>query len=183
MAETSKPEGPRPKKKGLLARMTPLLIGIVAGATGVGGGLYAMKPGVFAATAKSAPTEDTNAPKMVRREGAAGAHGAAAFQATYYPFQQPFTSNLKDSTQFVQLSVSLGTFYDETFVEKLKVHEMALRSAALLVIADQPYERVSSIDGKQALAAQLKVVLNKTLKERGEFPGIDTVYFTSFVVQ
>jgi flagellar protein FliL len=169
---TAKP----PKKKGLIGKMMPVLIGLIVGAAGVGGGLYAIKPEVFAG-GHDAPKEDPNAPKRVEREGGNG------FEASYYALSQPFTSNLKDSSQFVQLSISLGTFYDETFLEKLKAHEMALRSAALLVIADQGYESVSTIAGKQALAAQLKDVLNKTLKERGEVPGIDTVYFTSFVVQ
>ncbi len=166
-----------PKKKGLIGKLMPVMIGLIVGAAGVGGGLYAMKPEVFAA--HDGPKEDPNAPKKVPRKGAAAGH----YEASYFALTQPFTSNLKDSSQFVQVSISLGTFYDETFMEKLKAHEMALRSAALLVIANESYEEVSTITGKQALAAKLKDVLNKTLKERGEVTGIDTVYFTGFVVQ
>jgi flagellar FliL protein len=177
MSDETKTEKPI-KKKGLIGKLLPVLIGLIVGAAGVGGGLYAMKPEVFAAS-KQGPKEDPNAPKKVKREGGAEGH----YEASYFALSQPFTSNLKDSSQFVQLSISLGTFYDETFLEKLKTHEMALRSAALLVIADESYEAVSTIAGKQALAAKLKGVLNKTLKERGEVPGIDTVYFTGFVVQ
>ncbi len=166
------------KKKGLVAKLAPIAIGLVVGGAGVGGGLYVVNPGMFAAKHET-PAEDPDAPKKVKREGA----GEGQYQASYFPISQPFTSNLKDSSQFVQLSISLGTFYDATFLEKLKTHEMALRSAALLTIADENYEAVSTIAGKQALAAKLKDVLNKTLKERGEVTGIDTVYFTSFVVQ
>ncbi len=167
-----------PKKKGMIGKMMPVLIGLAIGAAGVGGGLYAMKPDMFASEHAGAK-EDPNAPKKVPREGGGEGH----YEASYFALSQPFTSNLRDSAQFVQLSISLGTFYDETFLEKLKAHEMALRSAALLVIADETYDAVTTIAGKQALAAKLKTVLNKTLKERGEIAGIDTVYFTSFVVQ
>ena len=166
------------KKKGLISKMMPILIGLAVGAAGVGGGLYAMKPEVFASGA-AAPKEDPNAPKKVKREGGGEGH----YEASYFALSQPFTSNLKDSSQFVQMSISLGTFYDEKFMEKLKTHEMALRSATLMVIADENYETVASIAGKQALAKKLKAALNKTLKERGEIAGIDTVYFTGFVIQ
>ena len=165
------------KKKGFVKKLTPVAIGLAIGAAGVGGGLYAMKPEVFAGG--HGPREDPNAPKKVRREGAADGH----YEASYYALQQPFTSNLKDSSQFVQLSISLGTFYDEAFIEKLKAHEMALRSAAVMTVADQNYDSVATISGKKRLAALLTDQLNKALKERGEVAGIDTVYFTSFVVQ
>jgi flagellar protein FliL len=177
MSDDAKP-APVVKKKGMIGKMMPVLVGLITGAAGVGGGLYALKPEVFAA-GHDVAKEDPDAPKKVQREGAAAGH----YEASYFALSQPFTSNLKDSSQFVQLSISLGTFYDETFLEKLKAHEMALRSAALLVIADENYDAVSTIAGKQALAAKLKGVLNKTLKERGEVQGIDTVYFTGFVVQ
>jgi flagellar protein FliL len=178
MSDDAKAEVPAKKKKGMIGKMMPILIGLVVGGAGVGGGLYAMKPEAFA-TKHEGPKADPNAPKKVKREGADDGH----FAASYFPITQPFTSNLKDSTQFVQLSISLGTFYDEKFVEALKTHEMALRSTTLLTVADQNYEAVATIDGKQKLAALLKERLNKTLKERGEIAGIDTVYFTSFVVQ
>jgi flagellar protein FliL len=164
-------EAKAPKKKGLIGKMMPVLAGLVLGAGGVGGGLYAVKPEAFKAepakgkAAEAAHEEETDK------------------ESKYFALSQPFTSNLKDSQQFVQLSISLGTYRDETFVEALKIHEMALRSAALLTIADQTYDQVATSEGKSALAARLKDVLNKALKDRGAAPGIDTVYFTGFVVQ
>lgn len=176
MSDEAKAEKPA-KKKGLIKKLMPMIIGLLVGAGGVGGGLYVVNPQAFAAKAEGVHEEDPHAPKKVKRESGKG------YEASYFALSQPFTSNLRDSSQFVQLSISLGTFYDETFLEKLKTHEMALRSATLLVIADESYDAVSTIPGKQALANKLKDVLNKTLKERGEIQGIDTVYFTSFVVQ
>lgn len=161
------------KKNGLIGKMIPVLVGLILGAGGVGGGLYAVKPDVFKAEhAKGKKVEATH-----------DNEGDSEKETKYFALSQPFTSNLKDSQQFVQLSISLGTYRDEAFVETLKTHEMALRSAALLTIADQTYDQVATSQGKAALAAKLKDVLNKALKERGASPGIDTVYFTGFVVQ
>lgn len=160
-----------PKKKGMIGKSMPVVVGIILGAGGVGGGLYAVKPDAF----KAAP--------VAAKKGEAAHEPSEKGEAKYFALAQPFTSNLKDSQQFVQLSISLGTYGDEKFLESLKLHEMALRSAALLTIADQGYAQVADSAGKAALAARLKDVLNKTLKERGEAPNIDTVYFTGFVVQ
>jgi flagellar protein FliL len=159
------------KKKGLIGKMMPMLIGLVLGAGGVGGGMYAIKPDAF----KAEPVKGKKAEPAHEEE--------TGKESRYFALSQPFTSNLKDSQQFVQLSISLGTYRDEAFVEALKTHEMALRSAALLTIADQTYDQVATSEGKAALAAKLKDVLNKALKDRGAAPGIDTVYFTGFVVQ
>jgi flagellar protein FliL len=173
VSDDKKTEAPKaPKKKGVIGKMMPVLVGLVLGAGGVGGGLYAVKPEAFKA-------------EQAKGKKAEAAHdeGDSEKESKYFALSQPFTSNLKDSQQFVQLSISLGTYKDEAFVETLKTHEMALRSAALLTIADQTYDQVATSQGKTALAATLKEVLNKALKDRGAAPGIDTVYFTGFVVQ
>jgi len=176
MSDDKKGDAPKAKKKGLLAKLMPVVIGLLVGAGGVGGGLYAVKPEVFKAEPKKAKAAKGH-------DAEEEDHKAEGAKAHYFAIQQPFTSNLRDSAQFVQLSISLGTYRDEAFVEALKTHEMALRSAALLTIADQTYESVATSAGKAALALKLKDVLNKTLKERAEPQGIDTVYFTGFVVQ
>lgn len=158
-----------PRKRGMLARSVPIAAGMLLGGAGVGGGLYAVRPDVFKLSASA-----TQSP--LPREG-------ERREARYYALTQPFTSNLKDSQQFVQLSIALGTYGDEAFVDVLKANEMALRSAALMTIADQRYDEVTSSAGKVALAQRLRKVLNDVLKERDARPAIDRVYFTGFVVQ
>jgi uncharacterized membrane protein YfcA len=49
MSDEAKPDKPT-KKKGAVGKFMPILIGLLVGAAGVGGGLYALKPEVFAAT-------------------------------------------------------------------------------------------------------------------------------------
>ncbi len=154
------------KRAGVFRKVLPLIVALIMGGVGVAGGLFILNPQAFASA--SAATQKRAEPEH---------------ETSYYALQQPFTSNLKDSAEFVQLSVSLGTTQDEKFVEALKTHEPALRSAVLMTVADQKYEILATQEGKRRLAIELRKQLNKALVARGEVGGIDTVYFTGFVVQ
>ena len=101
----------------------------------------------------------------------------------YFTMEQGFTSNLKGSESFVQLSLALSTRGGETALAAIKANEPALRSAALQVLAQQSYESVSTLDGRRALQAALRRALDDELRTRIGNGGIDNVYFTAFVLQ
>lgn len=65
----------------------------------------------------------------------------------------------------------------------MKKHELAIRSAILAVLADTPEEQVYSVAGKEHLQERLTAAINKVLKEREGFGGIDSVYFRSLIIQ
>mgnify|MGYP000949065146 CR=1 FL=1 len=44
-------------------------------------------------------------------------------------------------------------------------------------------EDISGSDGKKKLSERLMVVLNAKLEKLKEFPGIEDVYFTAFILQ
>jgi len=185
-----------PKKKGGLKKL--LLLGggaflLVGG--GVGAGLYAAGAGL--AGAHAGPVEDPNKPKLVLKEGVEadeghaapkGKHGeptidATKYQATYYPIEETFTSNLRDTDGFVQLGIGVSTFYDNRVIENLKKNEMPVRSAVLMTLADQDAFVITTPEGKKMLQGALKDSINEVLKSREGFGGIDGVYFTSFIIQ
>jgi len=186
----------KPKKKGGMKKL--LLIGggaILLVGGGVGAGLYAAGTGLACG---HAPAEDPNKPKLVPKEGAehADAHAPAArhagapdgpdptrYQATYYPIEQSFTSNLRDSDGFVQLGIGVSTFYDNRVIENLKKNDMPVRSAVLMTLADQDSFVITTPDGKKALQHALKDAINGVLEQREGFGGVDSVYFTSFIIQ
>jgi flagellar FliL protein len=62
-------------------------------------------------------------------------------------------------------------------------HQLALRSVILSVISDFSEEGISGSEGKNALSEKLLKEMNAKLESLKEFPGIEGVYFTSFVVQ
>lgn len=105
------------------------------------------------------------------------------YEATYYAIEEPFTSNLKDSSSFAQLSLSVATYYDRQVLDNIASHETAIRSAILLTLAEQELEPLGTQQGKHALQKSLTDAINVVLKEKTGFGGVNNVYFTSFVVQ
>ena len=65
----------------------------------------------------------------------------------------------------------------------MKKHELAIRSALLIAIADTPEEDVISPEGKGRLQKRLTAAINKVLTETEGFGGVDNVYFKTFIVQ
>ncbi len=106
-----------------------------------------------------------------------------AYETTYFEFPGDFTTNLKNSKKFLQVSVGVSTQYDEKVMEVVDQHQLALRSVILSIISDFTQEDISGSDGKGKLSQELLKALNKKLDELKEFPGIESVYFTSFVIQ
>lgn len=186
-----------PKKKGGMKKM--LVIGVAALVLiggGVGAGLYAAGSGLVGG-GHEGPKEDPNKPKLVAK---AENHDVkvpittgkglgdekfdrSKFQATYYPIENPFTSNLRDSDGFMQIGLGVATYYDERVIEHLKNNEMPVRSAVLLTLADQDGFVISTPEGKKELQKELKDAINQVLVSREGFGGIDDVYFTSFIIQ
>ena len=106
-----------------------------------------------------------------------------AYETTYFEFPGDFTTNLKNSRKFLQISVGVSTQYDEKVIEMVDQHQLALRSVILSVISDFSEESISGSEGKNALSEKLLKEMNTKLESLKEFPGIEGVYFTSFVVQ
>jgi flagellar FliL protein len=196
------PTDAAPKKKGGMKKLLLIGVGaIVLIGGGVGAGLYAAGTGMTGA--HDAPKEDPSKPKLVLKEGAEGSESHAApaaaagkhasssdaspdpskYQATYYPIEQPFTSNLRDSDGFVQLGIGVSTFYDSKVIDNLKKNDMPVRSAILMTLADQDSFVITTPEGKKQLLGSLKNSINDVLEKREGFGGVDSVYFTSFIIQ
>ncbi|HEY9090171.1 flagellar basal body-associated FliL family protein [Parasphingorhabdus sp.] len=189
-AEIERPEkGRRIKKLGMSAIMLAML---------GGGGLVI---GYFAANGfhvDARSNEQMSQPRLAAKEGQPIAAALAklqgetqqkprfkesAYNATYYAIEEPFTSNLKGSNSFAQLSVSVATYYDRQVVDNIATHETAIRSAILLTLAEQELAPLGTQQGKRALQKSLTNAINGVLKEKTGFGGVNNVYFTSFVVQ
>ena len=106
-----------------------------------------------------------------------------SYETTYFEFPGDFTTNLKGSRKFLQVSVGVSTQYDEKVMEIVDSHQLALRSEILSTISDFTETDISGSDGKKKLSERLMVVLNKKLETLDEFPGIEDVYFTAFILQ
>ena len=106
-----------------------------------------------------------------------------SYETTYFEFPGDFTTNLKGSRKFLQVSVGVSTQYDEKVMETVDQHQLSLRSEILSTISDFTEEDIAGSDGKKKLSAKLLEVLNNKLDQLKEFPGIEDVYFTAFILQ
>jgi flagellar FliL protein len=105
-----------------------------------------------------------------------------SYETTYFEFPGDFTTNLKGSRKFLQVSVGVSTQYDEKVMEVVDSHQLALRSEILSTVSDFTEEDIYGSDGKKKLSDRLMVVLNKKLETLNEFPGREDVYFTAFIL-
>lgn len=192
-----------PKKKGKFKKL--LLIGVAAIAligAGAGAGIY-----FGALSAHEAKPED-NYPKLVERstkDEAPAAEGGdkeappkvgtvsvpndkfkvdpRKYEITYYPITDAFTTNLADGSGFLQIGISLSTFYDGKVINNIKRQAVPIRSVVLMVLAEQDPALLATSQGKQRLQRQLTAAINDVLRDKEGFGGIDNVYFTSLVIQ
>ena len=105
------------------------------------------------------------------------------FATTYYEFPGNFTTNLKGSKKFLQLSLGVSTQYDEQVMANVDSHQLALRSEILTIMSTFSSEDIAGREGKQKLADALKDGINETLVVVEGFCGVENVHFTSFVLQ
>ena len=109
--------------------------------------------------------------------------GGSEYRTSYYSFEEAFTSNLLDSPALIQMSLAASTRRDGRVLIWLKKHDLAIRSAILIDLADTPESDVYSVEGKTRLQKRLTATINRVLTETEGFGGVDDVHFRGFLVQ
>tara|TARA_B100000674_G_scaffold418644_1_gene369171 strand:+ start:559 stop:1203 length:645 start_codon:yes stop_codon:yes gene_type:complete len=105
------------------------------------------------------------------------------FLTTYYEFPGNFTTNLRESKKFLQITVGVSTQYDEEVMVNVESHQLALRGIILGVMSEYSEQDVAGRDGKQSLADAIRDALNIFLEDKEGFGGVEGIHFTSFVLQ
>lgn len=105
------------------------------------------------------------------------------FVTSYYTFPDNFTTNLKGSKAFLQISVGVSTQYDATVIENVERHQLALRSEILGVVSEFEVQEIEGKTGRDKLADRIKDAINLKMEMLEGFGGVEGVYFTSFVLQ
>lgn len=184
------PETEKPKK----GRLLKVLVGMVA-LIGVGaGGAY----GAYAAGFLTGENEGgPDLPGLVRK-GASDPYeippsgdespvvhgdGGSEYRTAYYSFDDTFTSNLADSPALIQVDLAVSTQRDGRVLQWVRNHELAIRSAILVQLADTSELDIYSVEGKEALSRRLTAAINAVLEENEGFGGIEAVHFKGILVQ
>lgn len=200
MAEAA--EEPQEKKKKPIVKILLMVVGalVLVGAGAGGGLLYAKltKPPeesplaiVVEKKADNPGGKDDQKPK----DGKDGKDAKPAepagkpvpskekFVTSYFEFPGNFTTNLKGSRRFVQISIGLATQYDKKVIENVQKHEVAIRAEVLAILGEQSEGDVVGIENRKRIQNLLKDAINKVLTDRTEFGGIEDVYITGLVMQ
>jgi flagellar FliL protein len=148
-----------PRKKSRL----PMVIGLVALLV-LGGGGFAYKM----MHAKAEPKNTKAAPKA----------------ELYLPLDPPFVVNFRDddSLRYLQVGVTLMS-HDADALATAKAADPVIRDALVALFSSQEYSIISNTAGREKLQAQALAAVRKVVQARMGRPGIDALYFTSFVMQ
>ncbi len=202
MSKDKNPDA-EPKKGGKMKKLMMVGIGaIVLVGAGAGAGIY------FGALSAHETKPEDHYPKLVERSDdpevppAEGESEEAPlkvgtvsvpndkfkvdprkYEITYFAIPDAFTTNLADGSGFLQVGISLSTFYDGKVIGNIKRQQVPIRSVVLMVLAEQDPALLATSQGKQRLQRQLTAAINEVLRDKEGFGGIDNVYFTSMVIQ
>ena len=92
------------------------------------------------------------------------------------------TVNLKDSRQYLQLTISLQLKNGEDSA-LIKLYMPQVRTRALIILSNKKPEDVISAEGKLALLEELKTITEKPFTDKLEPIEILDVSLTSFIIQ
>jgi len=159
-----KPKGSSPLKMVLIILLPLLIIG------GTVGGLYA--GGVFGGGGDSEESED------------AEDEDETVGTAIYIPMDPAFVVNFAPGSKarFLQVTLELMTRSIE-IEQAVAAHMPVIRNSLLLLFSSQTFESVNTLEGKEALREQALTSVQEILEAETDDPGIEAVYFTSFVMQ
>lgn len=193
MIDEDENDGEKEKPKGsmvakiLLFGVLPLMTATIL----VVGGLFiaGVIPGgsqggdVSAVDSASEDGDGENASEDGENGGEEGAGGETK-AAIYLPIDPAFVVNFasQGKARFLQITVEVMT-RDETVPDKVKLHMPVIRNNLMLLFSTQTYETASTLEGKESLREETLGVIQQILEEETGDPGVEAVYFTSFVMQ
>jgi flagellar FliL protein len=153
---------PKKKGKGGLILAAALVV-LVAG--GVGG--YVMMKGGHGKAGEADATEV-----------------AKSKPAVYLQLDPAFVVNFQDDTalRFLQVGVNVMS-HDPEAIAAAKEADPEIRNALLMLFSAQDVKSLSDVKGKLKLQAAALTEIQRVLKEKIGRPGVDAVYFTSFIMQ
>lgn len=123
------------------------------------------------------------------RTGAAAAAGddvaAAKGQPEFFlPLDPAFVVNFRDdeAMRYLQVGVTLMS-HDQATLDTVKGIDPVVRNALVMLFSRQEYAILTDPKGKQKLQAEALEAVRRIVAARTGKPGIDALYFTSFVMQ
>jgi flagellar FliL protein len=102
----------------------------------------------------------------------------------YLAFDPPLVASLDDkgTIRFLQVTVELMA-RDDKVITAVEAHMPVIRNNLLMIFGGQSVSSLTNRDEKEALRKQALAEVQKIMKANTGEPGVEDLYFTSFVVQ
>lgn len=173
---------PSAKKGSGIVKILLLLIGgLVLIGGSVGGTLFLTgalnkDSGEGPAAASAAPTAHGGAPLPITPP--------LRGPAIYHAIEPAFIVNFEDQGMLRYLQVGLTTMSrDPRIVDLLTQNMPQIRNDLILLFSNQKLDVLASLNGKEKLRQQALAQIQGILTREVGIPGIEAVYFTTFVLQ
>ncbi len=104
--------------------------------------------------------------------------------AIYQPLEPPFIVNFEDQGVLRYMQVGLTTMTRDPRVGDVMMQNMPqIRNDLILLFSNQKFDVLSTLNGKEKLRQQALAQIQSILNREFGLPGIEAVYFTTFVLQ
>lgn len=102
----------------------------------------------------------------------------------YLAFDPPLVVSFQDQAtmRFLQVTVEVMGRNEET-IAAVKTHMPVIRNNLLMMLGGRNMQQLTDRDSKEKLRQEALVEVQRILKENTGKPGVEDLYFTSFVVQ
>ncbi|MEA3243556.1 MAG: flagellar basal body-associated FliL family protein [Pseudomonadota bacterium] len=173
--DTDGGEAQKPKSKSkllIIITVVVLLLGVSATAT-------LMLTGIL-----SDDQEDNVAEHTDRNNKAGKKSKKTKAPLNYVPMDPPFVVNFNADTdiRFLQITVEVGTRNPKA-VDLVKEHRPAIRNSLVMLFGNQDPDTLNTREGKETLRSETLAEIQKVMTEETGDVGVDSVFFTSFVMQ
>lgn len=102
----------------------------------------------------------------------------------YLPLDPPFVVNFEDgqSLRYLQVGITLMS-HDPKAIDAAKGADPVIRNALVALLSNQQFAFLSTSAGRQKLQGEALAAVQKVVRDRLGRPGIEALYFTSYVMQ
>lgn len=144
----------------------------------IGGGAgAALHFGGFLGQAGAATTEPAN-------EDATSDSVAINAPPTYLTLDPPFIVNFGDETMLRYLQVGVAVMArDQEIIQQVTNNLPHIRNNLIMLFGNQDQNTLNTTEGKETLRRQTLEEIQSILQKEIGKPGVEDVYFTSFVMQ
>lgn len=174
-----------PEKKGGMKKIIIIAVAAVLLLSGIGTGAWYFLHNSAEPEAKSA-VAGKHGEKSNKKDakGKTGKKGEAALPAVYLALDPAFVVNFEDQgvVRFLQITVEVGA-RDPAVLDEVKQYMPVIRNNLVMLFSDLNLASITSRAGKEKLRADALHEVQKVLQEQTGAPGVENIYFTSFVMQ